>query len=178
MKTITKNYQIYTFDELEQKAKDKARENYNRDMDYPFLTDDLRENIYEELKERGYEVVGVATSAKPAIRPFYSLSYCQGDGLMFEGTVADKDGNEYTIKHSGHYYHERSTNISGVDKDGEELSEMDIKAFEEQVYIPICKVVAQRGYDELEYQASEEYFQQTCEANEYTFLSDGTMFNE
>lgn len=175
MKTIQKEYQLYTFDELDQKAKDKAREAFNRDNDYPFLTDDLRENIYELLKDKGYTVQGIATSAKPSIRPFYSLSYCQGDGLMFEATVTDKKGNEYTIKHSGHYYHERSTAISGVDKEGEDI---DTDKFESEIYIPICKEVAERGYSEIEYQDSEESFQSTCEANEYTFLSDGTMFNE
>jgi len=175
MKTIQKEYQVYTFNELDQKAKDKARDTFNEHNDAtPFLQDDLREYIHEELKERGYEVLGLSTSAKPSIRPMYSLSYSQGDGLMFEGTLQDKDGNEYTIEHNGRYYHERSTSITGQDKDGNEI---DTKDFEEQVYIPICKAVAQRGYDELEYQASEESFQQTCEANEYTFLSDGTMFN-
>lgn len=76
MKTITKKYKVFTFEELSQEAKDKAREKFNEDMDYPFLTDDLREYIHEELESAGYKVVGVATSENPAIRPYYSLSYC------------------------------------------------------------------------------------------------------
>jgi hypothetical protein len=175
MKTITKEYQVYSFDELSQEAKDKARNKFNENDDLPFLQDNLREYIHEELKERGFEVVGVSTSEKPSIRPLYSLSYCQGDGLMFEATVREiKTGNEYTIKHSGHYYHERSTSISGQDKDGEEI---ETKDFEEQTYIPICKKVARQGYDEIEYQGSEECFRDTCEANDYNFLSDGKMVN-
>jgi hypothetical protein len=93
---------------------------------------------------------------------------------MFEATLEDKNGNTYIIKHSGYYYHERSTNIIGTDKNGEEI---DTKDFEEQIYIPICKKVRDCGYNEIEYKQSEECFKETCEANEYTFLEDGTMFN-
>jgi hypothetical protein len=169
MKTITKKYKIYTFDELDQKAKDKARQSFNEDMDYPFLTDDLREYIYEELKEKKLKVIS------EDITPYYSLSYCQGDGLMFEATLEDKKGNIYIIKHSGHYYHERSTDITGTDKKGNYIDTTD---FEENTYIPICQKVAKMGYDEIEYNESEEAFAETCEANEYTFLEDGRMFNE
>lgn len=175
MKIITKKYKIYKFEELNQEAKDKARENRNEDLDFPFLEDDLREYIHEELKEAGYKVIGVATSKDPIIRPFYSLSYSQGDGLMFEATLEDKDGNYFIIKHSGHYSHEYSTNIIGTDKEGNEI---DTTEFEEKVYIPICLRVRDRGYDEIEYNNSEEAFEQDCEANEWTFLENGRMFNE
>ena len=174
MKLVTKKYKVYTFDELSQEAKSKACQKWNEESCYPFLEDDLREYIHEGLTERGYTVDGVSTSENPSIIPLYSLSYCQGDGLMFEGTVTDKDGNSYTIKHSGRYYHERSTQIEGVDKEGEEI---EVKDFEENVYIPLCKEIAERGYEEIEYQESEEHFAEVCEVNGYTFLEDGTMFN-
>ncbi len=172
MKSIQIN--LYSFDELSQEAKDKARADFNKHNDYPFLTDYLREMIHEKLEEAGYKEQGVSTSANPSIKPYYSLSYCQGDGLMFEATVEDKKENIYTIKHSGHYYHERSTDITGVDKNGNEI---DTKDFEENVYIPICKAVRDIGYSEIEYHDSEECFAETCEANEYTFEADGTMRN-
>jgi hypothetical protein len=93
---------------------------------------------------------------------------------MFEAVLSDKKGNMYTIKQSGHYYNERSTDITGVNKEEEDI---DTKEFEENIYIPLCQRVAQRGYDEIEYQESEECFAETCEANEYTFLENGEMFN-
>lgn len=168
MKQITKIYNIYTFEELSKGAKEKALKYHNEGYaEYPFLQDDLREYIHEKLTEKGY--------THDTLLPLYSLSYCQGDGLMFEGNITDMEGNSYTVKHSGHYYHERSTSISGTDKDGEEI---DTKDFEENIYIPICKEVAQMGYSIIEEQQSEEYFQNLCDANEYTFLADGTMVNE
>jgi len=174
MKIIKREYKVYTFDELSDKAKAKALEDWNQDQDYPFLQDDLREYIHEELSDLGFTVEGINTSENHSIRPFYSLSNCQGDGLMFEGTITDKKGNTFTIKHKGHYYHERSTEIEGIDKNGESI---DTKDFEENIYIPLCKRVRDRGYQDIEYQESEECFRETCEANEYTFLENGEMFN-
>ena len=170
MKTITKEYQLYSFDELTQEAKDKARNEYNNGVDYPFLQDDLREYIHEELTEAGY--------THGDITPLYSLSYLQGDGLMFEGDVTDKDGNMYTIKHRGRYYHERSTSLSGEDKDGNELSNEQVEKWEEGFYIPLCKKMAERGYKEIEWLESEELFSETCEGNGYMFLADGKMMND
>lgn len=174
MKIITKKYNTYTFDELDQEAKDKAREEFNKDSDYPFLTDDLREYIHEELKELGYKVIGTSTSENPSIRPYYDLSYSQGSGLMFEGIISDKKGNTYNIIHNGNYTNERSTTIVGTDKNDEYI---DTKDFEENVYIPLCERIRDRGYSEIEYMDSEENFQQVCEANDFVFLKDGTIFN-
>lgn len=162
----TKTINLYEYKELSDKAKQKAREDYNSDNDYPFLQDDLLEYIHEELTDKGY--------THTELKPLYSLSYCQGDGVMFEGTVTDKDGNTYTIKHFGMYYHEQSTDITGTNKEGEEI---EIKDFEENVYIPICKTARDKGYEEIEYTQSEENFRETCEANEYTFTVDGIMEN-
>jgi hypothetical protein len=179
MKTITKTFNLYTFDELSEKAKEKAlkdwNDHYNGEL---FLEDNLREYVHEELKERGFSPVAISTSANPAIKVYYSLSYSQGDGLMFESDIKEeKTGNTYCISHAGHYYHERSANINGYDKDGEELPEKDITAFNESIYIPICKEVRDLGYKEIEYYQSEENFREMCDANEYTFLESGEMMN-
>lgn len=168
METITKTYKVYKIDELTEKAQEKARKQYNDDIEYPFLQANLRENIHEELKEAGYTELST-------IIFLYSLSHCQGDGLMFEGTIADKKGNTYTIKHSGHYYHERSTTIEARNKKGDYL---DHTKWNESFYVPLCNKIAQRGYDEIEWLTSMENFIETCEANEYVFLEDGTLFIE
>ena len=132
-----------------------------------FLEDDLREYIHEELKERGIEHTD--------IKVYYSLSYSQGDGLMFESTLTMPNGNVYVIKQSGHYTHERSTEITGYDENDKEKGTGE---FEEDIYIPICTAVRDRGYQAIEYTQSDEYARETCEANEYTFLESGEMFNE
>ena len=171
MKTISKEYVLYSYDELSEEAQAKAVRDYTKNIEYPFLQCDLREYIHEDLIEAGY--------THGEITPLYSLSYCQGDGLMFTGTVTEtKTGNVFEIEHNGHYYHERSTNISGYDKDGEGLNDDIVNDWEESFYIPLCKKNRDRGYREIEYQESAELFAETCDANEYTFLEDGKMFNE
>lgn len=167
MKTITRTIELYEFHELSDKAKQKAIEKYSNDEEYLFLRESLLDCLIYELEKLGFEHAD--------IKIYYSLSYSRGDGLMFEGTVTDKDGNEYTIKQQGHYYHERSTSIEGENVDGDDIETDD---FEENVYIPLCKKIRDIGYNEIEYKQSEEYMQEICEANDYTFTIDGIMENE
>lgn len=170
MKTVTKEYKVYSFDELSQTAKDKAREEYMREEDFPFLSEDITYHIEELLKENGIEVI-------TEVKPYYSLSHCQGDGVMFEGTFEWKD---YTIttKQSGHYYHEKSVDYDFTNNadESEETRYNDNSDFVE-IYESICKDTEKYGYDIIETYESEESFADLCHANDYTFLSDGTMFN-
>lgn len=168
MKTITKTFDVYTYDELTPEAQKKALQTYNEAIEYPFLQADMRVFIQDELTNAGYTF--------GEITPLYSLSYSQGDGLMFEGNITDKDGNTYTIKHSGHYYHERSTDISATNADGEELTDEQIKEWEENFYIPLCKNARDYGYSTIEYLESEEYFAEMCDSCEMLFTKDGTLY--
>jgi hypothetical protein len=186
MKTITKDYTIYTFPELDQKAKDKARERFNEDgSNLYFLSDNMNERLYELLEEN--KITDTNDTSKPGTKPtqvFYSLSYSQGDGAMFEGNYIWNNLYVY-IKQKGHYYHSNSKTITIYKRvwnelDGIEIEE-EIDSVEcgfEAIYQKICKELEQYGYNEIEYQNSEEVFAENCEANGYTFLSDGTMFNE
>jgi hypothetical protein len=169
MEKITLN--TYTYAELSDKAKEKALSDYNQDGDsYHFLQDDLREYIHEMLTEKGY--------THDEITPFYSLSYCQGDGLMFETKgLEDGKGNVYDIKHSGgSYNHERMTNITGYDIETGDT--IDTEDFNENIYVPICKAVASRGYLIIEEAESEENFIDTCEANDYMFFESGELVSD
>jgi len=178
MKTIIKEYNLFTFDELTQKAKDKARENYNKGSDYPFLPDDMNERLHELLEENG--IVDTNDTSKPGTKPtpvLYSLSYSQGDGAMFEG-VFEWNGYTVTVKHQGHYYHYNSKTIDIVDEEGNEPeTDEPLNAFNE-VYVNICKELESYGYAEIAHEDSEESFAELCEANEYTFLADGTIMND
>lgn len=183
MKTITRTYKLYTFEELSQEAKDKAREDFNKDNDYPFLSDDMAERLHELLEEN--KIKDTNDTSMPGTKPtpvLYSLSYSQGDGAMFEGTF---EWQKYTIyiKQSGHYYHSNSKimEIHETDNLGIDIGddyEPKVYAKFEAIYQKICKELEQYGYSQMEWQDSEEYFRDTCESNEYTFLENGTMFND
>ena len=171
MKTITKEYKVYTFDELEQNAKDKARNDYMQTEDFPFLSEDIVYHIKELLKQNGIEAI-------TEIKPYFSLSYCQGDGVMFEGTFNWKN---YTIttKQSGHYYHEKSVDYSFENNtDDNEETKYDDNAEFIEIYESVCQSAEKYGYDVIETYQSEKNFKELCEANDYTFLVDGTFFDQ
>lgn len=174
MQTIQKEYKIYTFDELSQKAKDKARRDYNAGVDYDYLKHLMNDRLEELLTENNIKETGNT-------KLYYSLSYCQGDGVCFEGSF-EWNGLYIYIKHSGHYYHENSKTITIYKRvwneaDGIETEEeQDTEAFN-ALYVKICKTLEKYGYECIEFEESEENFRETCEANEYTFLEDGEMFN-
>lgn len=154
---------VYTFDQLSEDAKEKARDWFREGNDDPMMQSHMINLLKEELEERGikYDV--------DSIDVFYSLSYCQGDGLMFEGLI-DWRGRTLKIKHIEHYYHSKSRNIDVVD--GEDLSDAEMGQFE-AVYEAICKKMEGVGYAEIEYQNSAEYIDEIMEANDYTFTNEG-----
>lgn len=161
----TKIITLYEYSELDQKAKDKARADWNEGNDNAFMQSHMINLLKEKLDERGikYDVDSMDVR--------YSLSNCQGDGFMFIGKVMWKDV-EVTIKHSdNHYYHMHTASFEHEGLTNDEFYQFEV------VYQAICKEMEQIGYDEIEYQQSEESFEQACEANEYTFREDGRMEN-
>jgi hypothetical protein len=170
----TKTINLYSYDELSEKAQEKALGEWNEGNDYPLMQSDMINRLKEVLEERGIKY------DEDSIDVRYSLSHSQGDGFMFEGVL---EWGKYTIyiKHDGnpHYYHSHTANIEIQETDNLGFhveNEKDEKAFED-IYQSICKEMEDIAYGEIEYQMSEELFQQTCEANEYTFREDGTMEN-
>lgn len=168
---ITTLLKLYEYSELSTEAKEKALRAWNETNYDPMMQSHMINLLKEELDERKikYDVDSIDVR--------YSLAYCQGDGFMFEGKLTYK-GKEVSIKHgSNHYYHSHTADFTYEDEEGNEsMTEKQQAAFE-VVYHAICKTMERTGYDEIEYQQSEEVFEQACEANEYTFEADGTMRN-
>lgn len=162
---------VYTYDELSDKAKEKARDCYIQGNDHPFLSDAMDEYATDLLIENKIKADN--------FKVFYSLSYSQGDGAMVELDATWKAWR-VTVQQRGHYYHERSTEITLTSlKTGECAPDKTIKDFEENVYIPICKKLEKYGYDYIEYEDSEESIKEmmvSTESDQYTFTVDGTRF--
>jgi hypothetical protein len=159
---------VYEFDELSEEAKESAREWYRSGNDYYFLSEQMDEKLHELLKKNKIKC------DNPKIN--YSLSYCQGDGAMFEGTIKWKSYTA-TIKQSGHYYHYNSKDISTLEsiKTGKYASDEVEQEFEE-LYVKICKELANYGYECIEYENSDASVDETIRANGYTFTETGTRF--
>lgn len=165
MKTITLN--LYEYSELSDKAKDRALRDFVQDHDDPLMQSHMINLLKEKLDERGIKY------DEDSIDVFYSLSSRQGDGFMFEGDIEWR-GRTIRIKHEGHYYHKYSRTMEVIE--GEELSDTEMSKWEE-VYGAVCDEMEELGYKEIEYQTSAEYFEEQCDAYEWTFEEDGKMRN-
>lgn len=171
----TKTIKLYEYSELSKEAKKKAL-NYHNEYDFEEYGLAVHlDNYLSDLLEK-YDIKPLnETYAKI----YYSLSWSQGDGVMFEGvfdfpTETEKVGRQWkryevTVKQSGHYYHSNSKTIE-VEPENETVE----KEFDE-VYQKICKELEKVGYEYIEDMQSEEYFIELCNANEWTFREDGTL---
>ena len=75
MKTITKTYNVYSYNELSDKAKEKVKQDY--------LDDPVRNDIfYENCMTTIYNLF-----PQSDLKVQYSLSSCQGDGFNTYGTL-------------------------------------------------------------------------------------------
>jgi hypothetical protein len=119
------------FDELSEEAKESAIENERNsgrgfdETDAAFLTEDFQ----NQLAEKGFE----------AVKVFWSLNYCQGDGVAFYGRVyaddlkskdpeakklierLEKVGDEISIEITGanNWYHHRNSMTVEIDFESE-----------------------------------------------------------
>lgn len=184
MKTIT--YTVYTFDELSEEAKQKAIQEWRQSdpgHTLPFLSDNMNEWAREILLENEITLDKTDDSNKKKWCNFsekyfcyYSLSYCQGDGAMIEFVGTWKNKYYISTTHSGHYYHSRSRNIDIEAIDGSQVTNDVIDDFSE-LYDAMCKELAKRGYNEIDYNNSDEYISETLSANDYHFTQDGKIHN-
>lgn len=166
MRKFTTEHTVYEFDELSKDAQDKAIQDWRDREDFPWLSDDMN-NELEYLLEQAK----ISYEFTPNL--YYSLSYSQGDGAMFEGTVKWR-GYTVTIKQSGHYYHENSKSIDIETRAGNDAKESVYEQFNE-VYVDICRKLERYGYDQMEHALSEENVAQWIRENEYEFYADGSM---
>lgn len=169
MKKITKEYNLYTINELSKEAQEKALNKHIKGNDYPFLYEDMKYYLETLLEQKKIKETGET-------KVYYSLSYSQGEGAMFTGSF-EWNGYNVVIKHSGYYYHYNSKDIIITDEEGNYVDTDEPKEAFNDIYVSICKDLETHGYGIIEYQDSMECFKESCEANEYTFLEDGTMMN-
>jgi hypothetical protein len=145
MKTISIN--LYTINELKEqfpKGYEKAIQKMREENEYWGLSDYMNDNLRELLDNTEIKLV-----EGYKMQVFYSLSYCQGDGAMFEGTFLYRDKYYITAKQSGHYYHYNSKNITveEEDIDGNEVDTGEIEEEFNKIYVDICDELEKIGYD-------------------------------
>ncbi len=176
MKTV--KLELFSYDELSKEAKEKALKDYiGGGIDLQSIQVDIDGYIEQLLEERGIKPIkdlkGYETKYANI---FFSLSHCQGDGVMFEG-VFSWNGYTVTIRHSGNYCHSYSKTIEIADEEGNTVDTNEPFEVFEAMYQQICKELEAYGYECIEHQESEEYFRESCDSMDCYFEEDGTMNN-
>lgn len=186
MQVITETFKVYSFNELSEKAKDKAREWYSADFD-----PDWHESTYERAEEIG----GVLGFDNMKIN--YSGFWSQGDGASFTATwwaprrplkamrlltespellelaermslilcnmtYEEREHSERVYRTEHRYSHPNT-----VSCDNDDILE---------VARDLMHWIYRSLREEYEYQTSEEQVAEACEANDYTFREDGTRY--
>lgn len=182
---------VYTFDELSESAKERAR-NWWREgaFDYEWY-----EHVYTDATDclalAGFEVEKI----------WFSGFASQGDGACFDGTwnaaraqpvkamkahapmdkalhriaaemrrIAKSDKNAFMrVRHSGHYYHSGCTSFE-IDARTQELDESIREAARSAMDWIYRQLEA-----EYEYQSADEQVDDNIRANEYTFDENGKI---
>jgi len=199
MKTVSVDYEVYSYAELNTAAKENARQNYIEHIDWPWW-----EETYKYLKNMcknfGLEITDI----------WFSGFYSQGDGACFEGTYTPQKENclqHFTeiypseieiskivselnalenkdflvrIYHQGRYYHENSVYIE-ISYDDENLISDQLWKKQKEIIEQNLKALMQHIYSMLEsvwdWKTSETIFKDLCELNEWYFLKNGELFN-
>ena len=175
-----KTIDIYEYSELSPEAKEKALQHFRENnFDTYGLQVHLDNEIEALLEKYAIEPIeDVKGYPSKYAKIYFSLAHCQGDGVMFEGVFAWKK-YRVNIKHSGHYYHSYSKHIEIQERKRPwfDIDNDEVYVEFEKIYQIICSELVEEGYRHIDDMESEECFIEVCNANEWTFRSDGTTEN-
>lgn len=205
MRKVTKEYEVYKFEELEKEVQEKILEKYTQ-YEYEWYVDDILHSDMIELAKDSLE--NYFKGAKYD-NIYYDLSYCQGSGAMVEFNIdlkylnnkykmltdeeinglEDFGGTNIKVYHNNsHYYHERTFDIDWndftmytyMDEYCENIEKVQNKIdtmidLFREDIILMNGEIARDGYNMLENKATFEEMAME-HINELEFLSDGSVF--
>ena len=201
-RTVTTSYDVYTYDELSDEAKEKVKDLFLqwRGEDGDIFKEDCENSLAEMFPNSDLKVQ-------------YSLSYSQGDGFNTYGTLSIKDllnadFSKYPLNDSGitalankdailaacdkadvhdidleenrRYGYSLADRLEVVPNDDENLTTedtallSDLENFAREVMGAINSKFEKNGYDYF-YEMSDEEVKDMADANEYEFTEDGEL---
>lgn len=209
MRTITVDYKVYKYNELDESAKEKVKRWYLETQDSYGFSEMVKEDLKCLFGENDLDVQ-------------YSLAYCQGDGFNIYGEINAESILKCLENHNGGTQLEKFENVL-TEKEKKTILHyanecgkiklpmnnrycysladyIDIKddweydlevysgykninvgvlekfeALVRDIFYKLCKSYEKEGYEYF-YEISDEDLEEICEANEYEFLEDGTVF--
>ena len=201
-RTVTKSYDVYTYDELSDDAKAKVKDLFLqwRGEDGDIFKEDCENSLAEMFPNSDLKVQ-------------YSLTYSQGDGFNTYGTLSIKDllnadFSKYPLNDSGitapankdailaacdkadvydidleenrRYGYSLADRLEVIPNNDEDLTDedtallSDLENFAREVMETINSKFEKNGYDYF-YEMSEEDVRDMADANEYEFTEDGEL---
>lgn len=162
-KTVTKTYELYTYDELDDSAKEKAIEWFaNSYPEYEWW-----ESTYEDAKTIGLEITSFDLDRN---------RHAKGNFTEYADTVAELIFKNHgamceTYKTAKTFIKDKQANIDNV------ASETEISDFLENLKEEFLKSLLEHYsimlQKEYEYLTSREHIEEMIRINEYTFTEDG-----
>lgn len=177
MRTETKTIKIYKFEELSEEVKRKVIEEEERakyENGFYFMREDMEEELQELLKK--YKLNNTNN-----ITLYYSLNYCQGDGVCFIGDIYYKNIHFEIVKNNHHYNHKYTCTIEYNYTEEEHHRAKTIEKYQqelENIYYDICDKLEKYGYDYIDYQLSDECIIEDIKMNECEFLENGEIYKK
>ena len=198
MRKVTKEYEVYKFNELEKEVQEEVLKRYT-ESEYEFYIDN---ELCDDMIELAKDSLQNHFKGAKYNNIYYDLSYSQGGGAMVEFNIDLKDlNNKYKMltdeevkkcsnigytnikvyHNDSHYYHERTFDIDWWDyTDNDNFEEIQdkidamIELFREDIVL-MNEEIARDGYKMLEDEAR---FKEMAmnDINDLEFLSDGSVF--
>lgn len=196
MRIETIERKLYKFNELNDKAKQKAIEDHSRFIGENFDAEFIIEDAKTIAAIMGIEIKNI----------YYSGFWSQGDGACFTGSYAYKKGSvkavkEYApndnelhnivqglhdiqkangydltvtdLRHRGHYYHEGCIDLN-VFK-GELFADTSVESTVKELLQDLMRWIYRSLEREYEYQTGEAQVIESIKANDYEFTEDGRI---
>jgi len=177
MEIITKEYKVYPFAELDEKGKDAAISNL-ADINLDF---EWWEGIFEDANTAWLKITSFGLDRSRDAKGQFIANGAYECALLI---IKDHGAGCETFKTAKNYLEKRKELIDSAEKDadGEIANEYaheqdldDLNTEFLQAILEDYSIILQREYED---QASNEAIIETIEANNYTFLADGKMFNQ
>ncbi len=165
----TKTINLYSFDELSEKAKSKAIENlYDINVNHEWW-----DSTYEDAKNIGIKITGFDTGRRNDITGEFILSSHEvaANIIRDHGETCETNKTAQTFLDSTN-----SVQCEYPDGEGEEY-ESQMMELEDEFLNSILEDYLTILRDEYEYLTSDEAIIETIQANEYTFTEIGKLEN-
>lgn len=201
---VTKEYEVYKYNELTDGAKENVKRWYLDGQSAEIFTEDCEYDLEvlfgkNDLEVQyslgycqgdGFNIYGKISAEQifnclkvidvPNLLNFKDMLTEEEKAIILEYA---KECGEIELPYNNHYCYSLADYIDIVDEwtwylEEEECDKELLEKFEQMVrniFESLCNLYEENGYKYF-YEISEEDLEECCEANEYEFLADGTLF--